>query len=526
MPLPSTGQKDPASPSNSLSHAQCVSLIRRLVAGLLSAGLKPGDTVCIHSFNSIYVPAICLAIIGAGGTFVGTNPSYTERELTNALDMAEVKFVLSEPEISGSMEKAMTNIGLDVGQKLFLLDHRSDQLSQPRARSWNVLLQNCGQDWIRFDDLKRQTNTVAGFFFSSGTTGSPKCAMVTHRNLVAQHQLFWEPNPRDYKIRTVHVFPMYHIGVFPTIIVSQLKDGREAYIMQRWTLERWLAYHERFNITEIFMAPPMVVQVVMSKMADPDAPEYKYSLNSVRAGCIGAAPLSSDMQKRFHQLLNPSAHLTQIWGMTETTSHATSVSPEMAELSWGSIGKPLPNVEMKLIDQDGNDVTHTGRGEACIKGPIVIPGYLKSEEANRESWDAEGYFKTGDVMQMDQKSGLLYVTERSKELLKVRGFQVAPAELEGVLTSHPDITDAAVIGVPDVRSGELPKAYIVLREGSSLTRDQIKAFVKDRLASYKSLEGGITFVPEIPKLPSGKILKRVIREWAEQERQGSTGSKL
>ncbi|KAL6404447.1 strong similarity to 4-coumarate-CoA ligase 4CL [Ilyonectria robusta] len=390
--------------------------------------------------------------------------------------MAEVKFVLSEPEIVGSMEKAMTKIGLDVGQKLFLLDHRSDQVSRPRSRSWKVLLQNCGQDWIRFDDVKRQATTVAGFFFSSGTTGSPKCAMVTHRNLVAQHQLFWEPNPRDYKIRTVHVFPMYHIGVFPTIIVSQLKDGREAYIMQRWTLERWLPYHERFNITEVFMAPPMVVQVVMSKMVDPDAPEYKYSLNS-------------------------------IWGMTETTSHATSVSPEIAELSWGSIGKPLPNVEMKLIDQDGNDVTHTGRGEACIKGPIVIPGYLKSEEANRESWDAEGYFKTGDVMQIDPTSGLLYVTERHKELLKVRGFQVAPAELEGVLTSHPDITDAAVIGVPDVRSGELPRAYIVLREGSSLTPDQIKAFVKDRLASYKSLEGGVAFVPEIPKLPSGKILK-------------------
>lgn len=190
--------------------------------------------------------------------------------------------------------------------------------------------------------------------------------------------------------------------------------------------------------------------------------------------------------------------------MTETTSHAVSVSPEIAELSWGSIGKPLPNVEMKLVDQDGNDVTHTGSGEACVKGPIVIPGYLNSEEANRESWGAQGYFKTGDVMQMDPKRGPLYVTERHNELLKVRGFQVAPAELEGVLTSHPDITDAAVIGVLDVRSGELSRAYILLREGSSLTRDQVKAFVKDRLASYKSLEGGLLLCRKSPSCPAAR----------------------
>lgn len=218
--------------------------------------------------------------------------------------------------------------------------------------------------------------------------------------------------------------------------------------------------------------------------------------------------------------------------MTETTSQVTSVTPQHADLtlagkidSWGSIGTPLPQVELKLVDAEGNDSTQQGRGEACVRGPSIFRGYLGNEKANRESFDDEGYFKTGDIMEVNPETGLLYVVERQKELIKVRSFQVAPAELEGVLTSHPDIVDAAVVGVPDDRSGELPRAYLVLREGSSLTAAEIKSFMRAQLASYKSLEGGIVFVSEIPKLPSGKILKRVIREWVKKE-QSTSNAKL
>ena len=194
--------------------------------------------------------------------------------------------------------------------------------------------------------------------------------------------------------------------------------------------------------------------------------------------------------------------------------------------SWGSIGKPLPDLQLKLVDEEGNDTTDRGRGEACIRGPTVIRGYFENDKVNKRSWDAQGYFKTGDVMEISPKTGLLYVVERQKDLIKVRGFQVAPAELEGALTSHPDITDAAVIGVPDERSGELPRAYIVLRTGASLSPDEIKSYMRSRLAGYKSLEGGIVFAPEIPKLPSGKILKRVIREWANKEQERISTAKL
>lgn len=215
--------------------------------------------------------------------------------------------------------------------------------------------------------------------------------------------------------------------------------------------------------------------------------------------------------------------------MSETTSQATSVSLSTDNaIHWGSIGQTLPHVEIKLIDESGADVTLTEkRGEAAIRGPGVIRGYLNNPTANAESWDSEGFYKTGDVMELDPATNLLYVVERRKELIKVRGFQVAPAELEGALTAHPDITDAAVIGVPDERSGELPRAYVVLRKGAKLSKEEIAKFMKDRLAGYKALEGGILFVDEIPKLPSGKILKRVIREWVKKEaKAGGIGSKL
>lgn len=255
---------------------------------------------------------IALAIIGAGGIFVGANPAYTKTELAHTLRGANVRFVLSEPEISGLMRAAMESNGMDVEHSLFIFDHLKSPLVLPESRSWRWLQQHGKEDWIRFNNEQRQTETVAAFFFTSGTTGLPKCGMISHRNLVAQHQIFWEPNPRDYKISTVHVFPLYHIGAFPTVLVSQLKEGREAYIMRRFALEPWVSYHAKFSITEVFMAPPMVVQVVMSGLADPNSSNRKYSLRSVRCGYIGAAPLSADIQKRFHKLLAPSARLTQV----------------------------------------------------------------------------------------------------------------------------------------------------------------------------------------------------------------------
>ncbi|KAJ9654716.1 hypothetical protein H2198_006306 [Neophaeococcomyces mojaviensis] len=195
--------------------------------------------------------------------------------------------------------------------------------------------------------------------------------------------------------------------------------------------------------------------------------------------------------------------------------------------AWGSVGVPLPCNKAKLVDEKGRDVTETGKGELCVKGPSIVKGYFENEKATAASWDTEGYFHTGDVIEVrphqDPETGvvhkLFFVVERLKELIKVCGFQVAPAELEGALTEHPDIVDAAVIGLPTNRHdcAELPRAYIVRRQGLSLTEENVMGHMKERLAWYKQLEAGVEFIESIPKLPSGKILKRVLREEAKKK---------
>lgn len=460
--------------------------------------------------------------------FVGTNPSYTQTELNHAIRIAKVKLVLSEPEILVNIEKALTANGIDVGQKLFVLDTRKDQSVPSGYRSWRKLCEYGSRDWIRFDNLEQQHNATACLFFTSGTTGLPKAATTSHENLVAQHRLFYDATRRDHAISSVQVFPMFHIGSFVLAIVAQLKEGRQLHVMKRFELEPYLDIHDREKLTEVFMAPPMVNMIVMSELADPKSPKRKYSLESVRTGFVGAAPLSPNLQKRFHALLGNGARFTQVWGMTESTSMITMSTADIADAMnageidvWGNVGAPLPTLSMKLVDEGGNDVTHTtGRGEACVKGPTIIRGYFENDKANQESWDSEGYYKTGDVLELDKKTGLFYVVERMKELIKVRGFQVAPAEIEGVLTSHPEIVDAGVIGIPDDTSGELPRAYVVLKEGSKLSEESIKAHAAEKLAKFKALNGGVVILDSIPKLASGKILKRVLREWAKSEMKG------
>ncbi|KAK5444364.1 hypothetical protein LTS15_010479 [Exophiala xenobiotica] len=523
---------DAADPSHSLSHRQAKKLVLQLIAGLHHLGLEAGDTVCLHAFNSLYYPILCLAITGAGGVFIGTNPAYTAFELTHILKIAKVRFVMAEPTTLAEMEKAMNQIGIDVAQNLLLLNaNHNTSVSSPCAsteyKSWTTLLEHGERPWIRFDDEERSTNTTACLFSTSGTTGLPKCAATSHRNLVAQHQLFYETNPRSYRFSTVLSMPFFHVGILPNVLISQLREGRDAYIMPRFELKTFLSYHSKYNITEAFLVPPMVLQIVKSGLADPESPTYKYSLKTIRNAYTGAAPCSPILQKQFQRLLDEGATVSQCWGMTETTSVATMVPKHLNDATvtgqvdtYGSVGIPLPELQMKLVDTNGEDVTHTGFGELCVKGDTVVRGYFENEKATKESWDDDNYFKTGDVVRVNPETGLLYVVERVKELIKVRGFQVAPAELEAVLISHPNIADAGVIGVQVSAEEELPRAYVVRREGtaaSTLTQEDVQAYVSQRLVHYKALTGGVRFLDVLPKLASGKILRRVLREMAEKE---------
>ncbi|KAF9885686.1 hypothetical protein FE257_012668 [Aspergillus nanangensis] len=463
-------------------------------------------------------------------------------ELAHHLRTSKAKFVVAEPEILKSMLEAAEECNLP-GKNIFIFDVVGQPVP-PGFVSWRQLMQNGEQDWVRFDNEHDSKTTTAARMFSSGTTGLPKAAVITHYNLVAQHTLVFEinepthfkassylflirfefPGPNCLQVRRLHVLPEFHMAAVIPAHVGPLRGiSTVTYVMRRFDLEPYLAYVERYKITDLIVVPPLVISVIMSPLSK------KYSIKSVTHAICGAAPLDKGVQSRFRELLAPDANFTQVWGMTESTCCATRF-PLGEDDTTASIGRVIPNMEAMLIDDDGQNISNYNvRGEICIRGPCVIPGYYENAQANMEAFTPDGWFKTGDVAYCDGHSKKWYIVDRKKELIKVRGFQVAPLEIEGVLIAHPGIMDVAVIGVqlsPD--ESELPRAYVVRRPGvgDSLSEKEVKRYSSQRLAKYKNLDGGVVFVDAIPKNATGKAMKRELREMAKAEIKAVGESKL
>ncbi|KAI9735365.1 MAG: hypothetical protein M1818_006560 [Claussenomyces sp. TS43310] len=530
---------DTETPSRSISSRQARSIIRKLAAGFAAAGLQRGDCVCLNSFNdvSLYQAAfvgfpealpqvsysmLFLGIIAAGGIFSGTNPSYTPYELSHHLKVSKSRYVITEAALLPKVLEATDKLAIR-RENVWIFDVR-DITIPPGFKSWTELMNHGEADWQRFDDEKTARETTAARLFTSGTSGLPKAANLSHYNFVAQHTLVHEIDIKPYESSALLCLPMFHAACVPVAHTSPLRSGNVAYVMRRFELEPFLSNYQKYKITEMRIVPPIVIAIIMSPLSQ------KYSLRSVKIASCGAAPLGKAEQKKLHNLLAPGALFTQVWGMTETTCIATKFYyPE--DDNTGSVGRLLPNIEAKIVDDEGKEVHDYGvRGEMCVRGPTIVQGYFDNAMANADSFDSDGFFHTGDIVFCDAKTKKWYVVDRKKELIKVRGFQVAPPELEAVLLSHSHIVDAAVIGVrhrgePDL---EHPRAYVVKRpgpKGLGLTPSSVKEFCSGKLAKYKELTGGVVFVDAIPKNASGKILKRVLRDQAKIELQQSA-SKL
>ncbi|KAK3697266.1 hypothetical protein LTR37_017578 [Vermiconidia calcicola] len=482
---------DGNNPTNSISARQARSLIRKLVAGFRAIGIQKGDCVCMNSFNDIQYPIFFLGLVAAGCVFSGVNPAYTPYELAHTLKIAKIKSKIMMFNPNG--EKAPSGF-----------------------KQWNDLFQHGEEDWCRFDDLETSRTTSTARLFSSGTTGLPKATDLSHYNLIAQHTLVFETVPRLWRTKSILNLPMFHAATSPVAFTSMLRSGSQGIVFPRFEPESWFAAHEKFGITDLTVVPPMAIMAISHPLRE------KYSLKSVKQAIVGAAPLDKLPQAKMQQLIGEDAPFTQVWGMTETSCVATRFAyPETDDT--GSVGRPMPNLDLKLVDEAGKDISGYGvRGELCIRGPTVVRGYFENPEANKRDWDEDGYFHTGDIAYVDEATKKWYIVDRKKELIKVRAFQVAPPELEGVLLDHPDIVDAAVIGVPDPSNqegSEAPRAYIVRKDPQSdkPTPHEVHQYMKERLAPYKQLSGGMMFVDAIPKNASGKILKRILRDQAKKE---------
>ncbi|KAJ5950470.1 uncharacterized protein N7479_008883 [Penicillium vulpinum] len=498
---------------------------QRLAAGLRKSGLQTGDRVLLFSGNDLFFPVVFFGVIMAGGVFTGANPGYVARELAYQLQDSGATYLLCA---SNSLD-----IGLEAAKQANLPQERVfvydasiyDGVTNPQkgCAYWSDLLasEEEGRAFV-WDDLNTPalSSRTLALNYSSGTTGRPKGVEISHKNYVANmlQYCYTSSLHPDYKNRLARsrwlcFLPMYHALAQNIYIAAALYRGTPVYMMPKFDFIKMLEYTQKFRISDFIIVPPVVVLLAKH-------PSVKqYDLSSVEFIGCGAAPLGREVCEEVEKLWPPGQiNIKQGWGMTEATCSITGWVPSDISTS-AAVGELNANCEAKIMAPDGTEVTErNARGELWVRGPNVMKGYWRNEKATKETKTKDGWLLTGDIAFVDD-DGKIHVVDRMKELIKVKGNQVAPAELEALLLEHPAISDVAVIGVA-INNDERPRAYVVLTSGQSATAKEIAHFIEDKVAAFKRITGGVVFLDAIPKNPSGKILRTKLRELAKEELKG------
>jgi acyl-CoA synthetase (AMP-forming)/AMP-acid ligase II len=475
-----------AATSRNYTYGTLDHLIGRFAAGLGAQGFKPGDTLLMFAPNLPEWPIVALGAMAAGGVVSGANPMYNAADLAHQMRDANAKFAFTIPLFLPLVREAAAAAGCE---KIILLGEAEGTLS------FASLLACTDAEPIASTD----PDALAALPFSSGRTGLAKGVMLTHRTLVSNICQFNEAFPSSAESPVVLAFlPMFHIFGFTVVTLCGFAKGSKLVTVPRFEPEPFLKAIADFRVTHLFVVPPVMQFLAGHPMVD------AHDLSSVELVGCGAAPLGAALEKKVSERLKCS--VAQGFGMTESSGCVTISHPD--RLRPGSSGQLIPGTQGRIVDPEtGVDVARGTPGEFWFRGPQSFRGYLNKPEATEETITADGWVRTGDIGAFDA-DGYLTITDRLKELIKVKGFQVAPAELEALLLTHPAVADAAVISRPDERAGELPVAYVVGR--GVVDADAIKAWVAERVVEYKQL-GDVVSCEAIPKNPSGKILRRILR---------------
>ncbi|OQV07872.1 hypothetical protein CLAIMM_12231 [Cladophialophora immunda] len=513
---------------HSLSPAETLLWVKRLALGLQrilgvterNTESKTGFTIMMFTPNHIFVPVVYLAAIAAGGIFSGCSVSFGVNEVTSQLQNTGTEVFLVYPKYLNVALAAAKKAGLS-RDRIFLLDQiphpetdgirdfRSTLATVDEAQNWQ---------WKRLNGDEAK-NTTAVLNYSSGTTGLPKGVRISHTNLIANvsQSIYmrdleqpYTPSTRPQE-RWLGFLPLSHAYGQLWTILAALKTLSPVYIMAQFHYVEFLRHIQTHAITHLQTAPPVLV--MLAKRPETE----NYDISSLRNILCGAAPLSEELQNEVTSKLN-GGRVVQTWGMTEVTCSALHMPGGRDDRS-GSVGYIDPNCEIKLLDDSGAEVAAGERGEIHVRGPNICQGYWRNEGATRDLFDQDGFLRTGDIAVRNNK-GLYWIVDRKKELIKVKGLQVAPAELEAALLEHDAVADAAVVGIKVGRDGdEAPRAYVVLKDKSKgkLSADGLAQWLQGRVAKHKYLTGGVIFIEEVPKSPSGKIQRKLIREWAAKD---------
>jgi acyl-CoA synthetase (AMP-forming)/AMP-acid ligase II len=468
--------------------------IRRVAAGLAALGVRKGDVVALCAPNSPEFAVAFYAIVRLGAIVTPANPTNTSQEIAFQLVDAGAKLLIATAALAGRACAAIEHTRRSI--ELVTIDEASG------FRSLASLERDVEPPAVAIDPAA----DVVVLPYSSGTTGLPKGVMLTHRNLVAnlvQLDVF-----ETYKLDAlVGVLPFFHIYGMVVIMSFGLMRGATVVTMPRFELEPFLKVLQDWRIALAHIVPPVAVALAKSPVVD------RYDLSRLRWLLCAAAPLGSELTELVERRLN--VRMRQGYGMTEASPATHYTAPDARRPGTG--GTLVPCTECRIVDTEtGRDLAANQAGEVWIRGPQVMKGYLNNPEATARTVDTDGWLHTGDIGVVDAE-GYVLIVDRLKELIKVKGFQVAPAELEALLLKHPSIADAAVIPVADDDAGEVPKAVVVAR--GAITADEVIAFVSAEVAHYKRVRY-VEFVDAIPKSAAGKILRRVL---VERERARAVG---
>ena len=476
-----------------ITYRELVERARLVAGGLAAHGFQPGEVFAIYLPN---LPEYAVAFYGvllAGGTNTTINPLYTIEELAAQLNDAGARYLVTIPPF---LDKAVEAAGRSGVREVFVLGEAQG------ATPFAALLRSGHQPPEVTIDPHRDLATVP---YSSGTTGLPKGVMLTHHNLVANLCQFQSVVDLGEEETGVAVLPFFHLYGQVVLMAAALWQGGTLVTMPRFDLEQFLAILQDYRVSRAAVVPPIVLALAKHPLVD------RFDLSGLRFVLSGAAPLGAELEEACGRRLG--CVVGQGYGLTETGPVLTAHPPEEARIRHGSAGQLLPNTEARVVDlATGEALGRDQDGELCFRGPQVMAGYLNRPAETAQMLDAEGWLRTGDIGHVDA-DGYFYVVDRVKELIKYKGLQVAPAELEAVLVSHPGIADAAVVRVPDEEAGEVPKAFVVAT--AELSAQEVMDYVAERVAPYKRVRQ-VEFIDEIPKSLSGKILRRVLMERDQQ----------
>ncbi len=509
-----------------LTYAELSSQVDAMAAALADLGVKKGDRVAIHLPNCTQFPIAFFAAHAIGAIVVPCNPLYVAREMEYQLKDSGAETIITLTRFYKMIKEVQPKTVL----KNVIVSNIKDFFPGFLSLLYTVAKEKKEGDRV---EIAKEDHTFTGllskyagkkppavevspfdravFLYTGGTTGVSKGAVLQHRNLVANmfQVKAWCTDYQDGKEVALGVLPFFHSYGLTTILNLGLLNGAKLVLLPRFVLGDVLKTIDKQKPT-LFPGVPTIYVAINN------APNLnKYDIKSIRICISGAAPLPVEVQQQFEK--NTGGRLVEGFGLSET-SPVTHANPVYGVRKPGSIGLPMPDTEYKIVDvETGEKELPIGEiGELCIRGPQVMEGYLNMPEENAQSI-RDGWFYTGDIAKADE-DGYTYIVDRKKDMVIAGGFNIYPRDIEEVLYTHPKIMEAAVAGINDPYRGETLKAYIVLKEGETMTEEEVTDYCKANLAAYK-VPKLVEFRPELPKTMIGKVLRRMLREEEEKKNQ-------